>query len=112
MSSVLLAGCMTRSRVISREDFDAITTGATASDVVACVGEPYRSFCIPGGREEYEYIERLKLGQQIVIENHYILTFREGRVIAKRFTQSRPPAYDIIYYDNPTLTTPGPGWNY
>ncbi len=104
LSLVLCTSCMTRSRVISRVDFDEIYTGTTATDVIACVGEPYRTYCIPGGREEYEYIERIKLGTNTVFENHYIITFLDGRVISKRFTQERPPAYDIIYRDNPTLT--------
>ena len=95
---------MTRSQVMTRETFDEVTVGTTARDIILCAGQPYKSYCVHGGREEYVYIERLKFGNNVVIENHYVIWLIDGRVISKRFTQERPPAYDIIYRDNPTLT--------
>ena len=104
LSLALCVGCMTRSTVMTRETFDEVSMGTTAQDIVLCAGQPYKSYCVPGGKEEYVYIERLKLGNNVIIENHYVIAFLDGRVISKRFTQERPPAYDIIYRDNPTLT--------
>lgn len=104
LSITLCTGCMTRSAVMSRETFEDVSMGLTSHDLILCAGKPYKSYCVPGGKEEYVYIERLKIGNSVIIENHYVISFLDGRVISKRFTQERPPAYGIIYSDNPTLT--------
>ncbi|HAZ15466.1 MAG: hypothetical protein A2Y28_00785 [Chlamydiae bacterium GWC2_50_10] len=100
----LCSGCFTRSALMTRGSFDELHLGAPASEVVARVGRPYKVHTLSSGREEYEYIERLSLGKNLVMENHYFLVLVEGRLISKRFSQERPPLYDIIYHDDPTLS--------
>ena len=97
-------GCFTKSALMTREGYAAVHLGAPASEVVAHVGKPYRVHDLGGGKEEYEYIERLSLGKNLIAENRYFIVLLQGRVIAKRYSQEKPPAYNIIYQDDPTLS--------
>jgi hypothetical protein len=101
---ILFSGCFCRTTMMTRESFDQIHLGTPVRDVQCIAGMPYQINCLGGGKEEFEYIERIELGNSIVVENRYFLIIMEGQVVAKRFCQERPPAFDIIYRDDPTLS--------
>jgi hypothetical protein len=101
LSLLLLTSCFTRPALMTHESFDDIQLGTSISEVKEKVGKPYAVRVKGAGKEEYEYIERMDLGQALIYENHYYLTIIDGKVISKRFTQERPPAFDFIYTDDP-----------
>jgi hypothetical protein len=68
------------------------------------VGSPYQIRNLKDGEKEYEYIERITMGDEVVEENHYFIIVQDGKVKGKRTTQQTPPAYDLIYDDNPNDT--------
>ena len=89
---------------MTRQNFDEIQLGTPVSKFEEKVGEPYKITSLKEGSEEYEYIERIPLGDEIVEENHYFLIIKEGKVISKRINRERPPAYDLIYDADPNDT--------
>ena len=104
LSFLFLCGCFTRSQVISRGSFDEIQVGSPVADLEKTAGSPYRIRKLPNGSLDYEYIEKIFMGEEIVEENHYFVRVKNGRVIAKRMNQEIPPAYDLIYEADPNDT--------
>ena len=104
ISLVFLSSCFTRSQVISRGSFDDVQVGSPVADFEQKVGKPYRIRQMPNGTLDYEYIEKIFMGEEIIEENHYYVRVKNGRVIAKRMNQEIPPAYDLIYDADPNDT--------
>jgi len=98
---IILAACFSRTAMMTRHTYEDITVGSTISDVQAKVGSPYSIHKQADGTEEYEYIERIPLGTEVVEENRYYLVIKNGQVVSKRMNQQTPPAYDLIYDDDP-----------
>ncbi len=86
---------------MTNTNYDEIQTGTPISVVKAEVGEPYAVHNKKDGSQEYEYIERISVGNSIAAENHYFLIVKDGHVIGKYMKRERPPAYDLIYQDQP-----------
>ncbi len=101
LSCLCLCGCFSRSQVMTRGNFDTIQVGSSVADFEQKVGVPYRVRKLPNGCLDYEYIERINMGQETIEENHYYLRVKNGKVIAKRINQELPPAYDLIYDGDP-----------
>lgn len=87
--------------VMTRGDFNAIELGTPADTVIQNYGEPYSIKSRKDGSQEYRYIEKLSVGDEIVEENNYYLLIKNGKVVSKRYNQELPPAYDEIYDDDP-----------
>lgn len=98
---VSASGCFTRSTLMNQETYNEIYLGTPVKEVKAKAGKPYAVHTLPGGKKEYEYIERVQLNPVLTIQTHYFLVIQEGRVIAKRTVQDKPPGYGIIYQDDP-----------
>lgn len=98
---VLLTACFSRSAIMTRSSYEEISIGTPISNLKAKVGEPYSIQEQPNGTEEYEYIERIPLGSEVIEENRYYLVVKNGQVVSKRMNQKSPPAYDLIYDDDP-----------
>lgn len=87
--------------MMTRERFDAIYLGEPVLTVQSKIGPPYSVHRINAVSEEYEYIERMDMGKETVLEYHYFLVVKEGKVEAKRIVEQMPPAYDLLYRENP-----------
>jgi hypothetical protein len=96
-----LCSCFSRSTVMTRQTYSDIEVGSSITQVEQKVGNPYKIRPLQDGTEEYEYIERIPMGQEVVEENHYFLIVKDGKVFAKRNTQETPDAFDLIYDDDP-----------
>lgn len=83
------------------QTFDQIKTGMALSELEQENGRPYSHRVKSDGTEEYEYIERIDIGGALVAENHYFIIVKEGKVIGKYMTRQTPPAYDLIYQEEP-----------
>ena len=89
---------------MTKESFGEIYLGTPVKEVYARAGSPYQINSLGCGKEEYEYIEKIDIGNSVVLQNRYFLVIMEGQVVSKRFCQERPPAFDFIYKDDPTLS--------
>ena len=88
-------------------EYDKVQMGTTTSELRSEIGKPYAIHTKDHGVEEYEYIERIDTGNNIVAENHYFLVIKDGKVVGKYMNRERPPAYDLIYQEQPNY----PGYN-
>ncbi len=95
-----LANC-SHPALMTYQTYDEIHTGTTVGTLTQEVGHPYAIHAKEGGIEEYEYIERIDNGMTLVSENHYFIIVKDGEVIGKYVKREGPPAYDLIYQDEP-----------
>ena len=89
---------------MTRSSFADIRVGEPVTEVQKKVGDPYSITKNSDGSEEYEYIERILMGSEVIEENHYFLNVTNSRVVSKSFKQNTPPAYDTINDDDPNDT--------
>jgi len=101
ISFILLTACFSRAAMMNHEMFDDIQIGTPISDVSMKAGEPYAIHSKGGNVDEYEYIERIEMNNELVSENHYFLTVKDGKVVGKRFSQKRRLPYDLLYQEDP-----------
>jgi hypothetical protein len=97
----LLSACFSRSSAMTYERFENIEVGTSIASLTSEIGKPYSVHSKGGSTEEYEYIERIDMGQQPIAENHYFLVVQDGKVVSKRVKRQRPPAFDLIYQEDP-----------
>lgn len=86
---------------MTQETFHQIDLGMSIAEVRTLSGEPYSVRTLSGNQEEYEYIERVKMGNQLLMEHHYFLTVSDGQVTSKRVVTQEPPPYKILYEADP-----------
>lgn len=98
---VFLTGCFSRPSLMTYAEYDSVQIGSSVDKLQAEIGKPYAIHAKEKGMEEYEYIERINTGNNLIAENHYFLIVQEGKVVGKYMTRERPPAYDLIYQEDP-----------
>lgn len=99
---LLSVSCQTsKQSVMTQEAFGEVAIGTSVENLTAAYGEPYAINPLGGETYEYEYIERWLLGKEVVVQRRYFFTVKDGHVIDKKMTSSRPPAYEAIYSDDP-----------
>ena len=98
---VLLASCFSRPPLMTYETYEQIKIGTPVAKIRDEVGKPYAIHHKEDGTDEYEYIERIDAGTNLIAENHYFLIVKDGVVIGKYITRERLPAYDLIYQEEP-----------
>lgn len=99
---VILSSCSSGSHVMTLESFYEVPIGSSVPEMVAMSGEPYAVHKKPEGAEEYEYIERFKVGGRNIQERHYFFLVKDGKVVSKRVEQSSPSP---IYFDSYEMQT-------
>ncbi len=98
--SLFCTGCFSRPSMMTYNTFDQVQIGTPIAELKPQVGRPY-AIHHKDGSEEYEYVERISVGNNLVAENHYFLIVQNGKVIGKYMSRERPPAYDLIYQEEP-----------
>ena len=96
----LLTGCFSKSSLMTMESFDQVQVGTPITNVIEKNGEPY-TIHSSHGSSEYKYVEKITSGNRLLYENHYTLFVQDGTVVGKTAIQERPPAFDLIYQDDP-----------
>jgi SmpA / OmlA family. len=99
---VWLSACGTGSALVTMSSFDEVPVGASSSEVVELLGEPYAIRKHSDGTVEYEYIERITAGVRNFEERHYFLIFKEDRLVSRRVKSSSPPGYRFDSYEMQT----------
>ncbi len=95
------SSCFTRSSYMNQDIYDQIGIGASVEELKAKAGSPMQVKSIGRGQEEYLYVEKVTMGSRVVVEHQYILVVSGGKVISKRMKTEEPPAYDLIYQNDP-----------
>ncbi len=98
---ILLTGCFSRTAMMDHDQFALIQIGTSMTSLESKVGKPYAIHDKGDGKLEYEYIERIGADGCRVVENHYFLIVVKGEVTGKYVKQEKPPAYDLIYIEDP-----------
>lgn len=96
-----LSSCFSNSSLMTYSRYDQVETGASIEEVESRMGKPYAVHQKKDGSSEYEYVERINAGDDLVAENHYFLIVQDGKVMGKYMTRERAPAYDLIYQEQP-----------
>ena len=93
--------CFSRPALMTYCDYNNVQVGTSIAKVETEVGKPYAIHKKKDGIQEYEYIERIDAGINIVAENHYFIIVQDGKIIGKYVKRETPPAYDLIYQEEP-----------
>jgi hypothetical protein len=100
-----LASCAMGGRAITMDAFYEIELTTTTPQVVAQLGQPYAIHEKGDGVVEYEYVERISIGDREVEQRHYFILIKDGVVVSKRVKQSSPLPYGFDSYDMQTTQT-------
>lgn len=100
-SLLFLCCCFSRPALMTYAEYDHVELGTSIATIKSEIGEPYAIHNKKNGAQEYEYIERIDTGNDLAAENHYFLIIQDGKVTGKYMKRERPPAYDLIYQDQP-----------
>lgn len=101
LSLAFLCACYQNRALMTSDEFAAIPLGATAKEVEAEHGSPYKIYSRGGNTDEWEYIERIDVGSRIVSQNHYFLIMTNGKVVGKHMDTTRPPPFRPTQTDDP-----------
>lgn len=98
---LFLLGCATNSEFLTRDSYAEIEIGMKASDIEHRFGKPYQIFSREGGKETYEYIEKITMGTQVIEQRRYYIVIQEGKVVGKYMKLSNPPPFQNMYSEDP-----------
>lgn len=87
--------------VMTKQGFAAIEPGVSIKEIEKKYGQPYSIRSRDGNSEIYEYIERILMGPETVMQWRYYLIVSNGKVVGKYSKYSTPPAFEQIYSDDP-----------
>lgn len=97
-----LLACSSGGSLVSMSKFYDIPIGATDSDVLSSMGKPYAVKRQEDGSEEYEYIEKIKIGARYAETRRYYLYFKDGKVTSKKVKQDSPSPFIFDSYEMQT----------
>ncbi len=99
---LVVSACAAGGRDTTMEAFSDIMIGTPSTEVVARMGAPVTMHTKEDGSIEYEYTETVSLGGRTLEERHYLILFKEGKVVSKQIKQTSPPGYYLNSYDMQT----------
>jgi hypothetical protein len=102
---LFFAACSMNGSVVTMQEFYDVPIGTSTTEAVASLGEPYAIYKKDDGTVEYEYIERIKIGNRDAEERHYFLVIKDGQVVSKRVKQSGPIPYYLRNFDSYEMQT-------
>ena len=99
---IALCACASGGSMMTSQAFYDLPIGASKNDVIETAGKPYAIYDKEDGSQEYEYIERFKVGGRETEERHYFLLIRDGKIVSKRVKQESPPPFLFDSYEMQT----------
>ncbi len=91
----ILFSCSSKPTLMTQRTFDSISIGMTTSDLIAISGKPYSIKNIGDRCQEYEYIERVMVGNKLAYENHYLLIVINDQIVEKKIRKEIQKPYDM-----------------
>lgn len=86
-------------KTITLEKYYEIKMGITEKALKQELGKPYSVHQLVHNEVEYEYIERLSTGTDVLEERHYFFRIQNGKVKSTRMTSKVIPFYKRNSYD-------------
>jgi hypothetical protein len=83
-------GCSMGGKNISKDSFNDISVGASVEDLIFAYGKPYNIKTLDNGEYEYEYIERMIIGNRTFEARHYFFIVKDNKVAYKRYDEETP----------------------
>jgi hypothetical protein len=99
--------CSSGNGMMNMSSYSDVTLGATSEQLISSYGKPNHIKNLPDGTVEYEYVERIKVGERNLEERRYIIVLKDGQVVSKRMKQGSPPPFIFDSYQMQT-TQNGP----
>jgi len=96
-----LTACFSRQAVMTRNGYADVEIGMSSSDVQKLYGKPYNVYSKGDEKETYEYIEKIRMGDEVIEQRRYYIVVVDGKVIGKYMKLSNPPPFQSIYSDDP-----------
>ena len=90
----LVASCSSGHDIMTMDSFYEVPTGTKKAALIKEMGKPYAIHQKGPNEEEYEYIEKVTMGQRVVSERHYYFLIRNGVVVSKRMEEQEPLMLD------------------
>lgn len=100
-----LSSCCMGTDPATMERFYEVDLSTNSEQVIEMLGKPYAIHDLADGCQEYEYIERIKIGARDAEERHYFILIRNGQVVSKRVKQSGPLPYFMQWFDSYDMQT-------
>lgn len=92
--------CMaTSQKTITMDKYYDVQMGSSEQSLKKNLGKPYAVCQLSHDEAEYEYIERLSTGTDVLEERHYFFRIKNGRVKSSRMTTKVIPFYQRNSYD-------------
>lgn len=91
-------------RVMTMDSYHDVPIGTSEKKLVEMAGSPYSVQNLQDGKVQYQYIERIPMGDRTVEERHYFFVLKNGQVINKYMKSVSPPPYIENSYDMQTTT--------
>ncbi|MEI8300828.1 MAG: hypothetical protein WCG10_04355 [Chlamydiota bacterium] len=87
--------------IMTKEGFSSVEPGMSIQEVEKLYGKPYAIHSRDLESDIYEYIERILMGPETIVQRRYYLVVSKGLVVGKYVKFSSPPAFEQIYSDDP-----------
>jgi len=86
---------------MTRNGYGDVEVGMSASDLQKHYGKPYNVYSKGDDKVTYEYIEKIRMGNEIIEQRRYYIVVVDGKVVGKYMKLSNPPPFEAIYSDSP-----------
>jgi|SaaInlStandDraft_4_1057021.scaffolds.fasta_scaffold214038_1 hypothetical protein len=97
---ILFFGCMTGHKVMTMQQFSDIPVGITQEKLKSLAGKPITIQKLDDNECQFEYVERIIIGERVVEERHYYFLIKDKKVVEKHVqTQTTPLFQQRNAYD-------------
>ena len=99
---LLLSACSYGAKPVTMDGFYSVDSSATEAQVVQALGQPHQVTKLSDGSLQYEYYERIRIGNRTAETRRYVFVLKDGIVVSKHLDQSSPPPYWFDSYQMQT----------
>ncbi len=85
-------------RVMTMQEFYDVPNQTSSKELKNLMGSPYEVRKKEDGTQEYEYIERIKVGSRTLEERRYIFILKNDRVVSRKVIQDGPTPFETNSY--------------
>lgn len=90
---LVFSACSMGSKPVTMDAYYSVDSASTEKQVVAALGPPFHVTKLDDGSTQYEYVERIRVGNRTAEMRRYFFVLRDGIVVSKRLEQMSPPQY-------------------
>lgn len=98
--ALLLTSCIQRQAIMTVEGFSEVPIGSAVTEIEDTYGEPYAIHSKPDGSSVFEYLEKVVMGREVLVQKSYFFVISGDKIIGKYMKYSNPAAYQSIYSED------------